>query len=68
MYDQNDTVASEVIERAITMCEGKSGNHIKLKDKLQQRLIKKLKQEKQGYSIIEGVIRQNLDIKLKGGK
>ena len=58
----------DVYERAIAMCEGKSDNHQKLKDNLKTTLIEKLKREKKGYSIIEGIIRQNMDIKLKGDK
>ena len=58
----------EVYEKAISMCEGKSGNHQKLKDMLQRRLIDKLKREKSGYSTIEGCIRQSMKIELKAEK
>ena len=66
--DQSAGVSVEVYERAISMCEGKGGQFAILKDVLQESLIKKLKQEKEGFSIVEGIIRQNMDIKLEGKK
>ena len=64
----HDDSRGEVYVRAITMCEGKAGNHQKLKDMLQRRLIEKLKREKAGYSTIEGCIRQSMKIELKAEK
>lgn len=66
--DPSAGVSVEVYERAISMCEGKGGQFVILKDVLQESLIKKLKQEKEGFSTVEGIIRQNMDIKLEGKK